>query len=254
VRFLFKKKRNIPIVIGIFVLAYLLFAVFGPPYPDLAVLKTKYPVPYFSAGEKRYLFKLTSARPARWVSLGSVSPIAVQAIRLSEDSGFFQHDGFDAKEMKESLKKNLKTLQYARGGSTITQQVVKNVFLSNRKTLRRKIKELVLAYDLDKELSKRRILEIYLNIAEWGDGIFGITEASAHYFHKHPAYLTAREGAFLAMLLPNPKQYSSSFRQRSLTRFARKRIHSILGKLAATGYLTHEEMKAEKETPFWFEE
>jgi monofunctional biosynthetic peptidoglycan transglycosylase len=132
--------------------------------------------------------------------------------------------------------------------------VVKNVFLSNEKTLWRKAQEAVLAVRIERQLTKARILEIYLNIAEFGEGLYGIGPASRHYFSKAPSELTAKEGAFLAMLLPSPKKYAVSFRKKALTPYAASTVRSILGKLLATGRLTNEEYQVVLHAPLSFED
>ena len=193
------------------------------------------------------------SRPSGWVPLGDISRPAVGAILISEDWAFYQHNGFDAQQIKESLEKNLREGRYARGASTITQQVVRNIYLEREKNLWRKLRELFLALRLEKELKKGRILEIYLNIAEWGEGIYGVRAAARHYFAKSPSELSAKEGAFLAMLLPNPQKYSVSFRKRRLTRYATRTIGSILRKMAQAGYLTWPDAEFEIGMPLSFE-
>jgi monofunctional biosynthetic peptidoglycan transglycosylase len=191
--------------------------------------------------------------PAGWTRLSDISSLAVGAIVVSEDWAYFSHRGYDANQIREALKHDIEKGSFARGASTITQQVAKNVFLSQEKTLWRKLKELFLAVRLDRELGKRKVLETYLNIVEWGPGIFGVSSASRHYFDKAPSELTAREGAFLAMLLPSPIRYSQSFRQKSLTRYAKSTIHRILEKMAQAGYLTEEESQQAKSAHLSFE-
>ena len=117
----------------------------------------------------------------------------------------------------------------------------------------RKLKELLLALQLEKSVKKNKILEIYLNIAEWGEGFFGINDAARIYFQKEPSQLTAKEGAFLAMLLPSPHRYGQSFRKKKMTRFAMEMIDSILEKMVQAGYLDSERVDQEKQVPFSFE-
>jgi monofunctional biosynthetic peptidoglycan transglycosylase len=163
---------------------------------------------------------------------------------VSEDWAFYQHDGIDTQQIQEVLKKDLPRGKISRGASTITQQVVKNVYLDQSKSALRKLKEILIALQLDREVSKNRILEIYFNIAEWGEGVFGIREAAAHYFSKSPHELSAKEGAFLAMLLPSPKRYSQSFKKGELTPYAERTVHSILRKMAQAHYLTEDELSS----------
>lgn len=223
------------------------------PLPDPGVLKVKYPwLTVEENGGVSVVFR--NGQPPLWVPLNEMSEMAIQAVRLSEDWGFFGHEGVDFHEIKESFKKNLVEGEYARGASTITQQVARNLFLVKDKTLQRKIREIILAKKMEKILTKNKILEIYLNIVEWGDGVYGIKQASQLYFSKEPWELGAKEGAFLAMLLPSPKRYSESFREGELSPYARKITHSILRKLHRAGYLTEEALNQEERVPLSFEE
>lgn len=220
---------------------------------DVGALRTSYPKVIYNAKEKTDSIEVVAKRPPDWTPLSSTSKVAVAAIVLSEDWAFYQHNGFDWEQIRNSVETNLKKGKFARGGSTITQQVAKNVFLTNEKTIWRKVQEAVLTVRLERHLSKARILEIYLNIAEFGEGIYGVGPASRHYFRKHPSQLNAKEGAFLAMLLPSPKKYSVSYRKKVLTPYAASTIRSILGKLLATHRLTQEQYYAAVGTPLSFE-
>jgi monofunctional biosynthetic peptidoglycan transglycosylase len=222
-------------------------------FPDVSVVKTRYPVVRYQGKKQPATVTISKLRPSGWTSLGEVSKVAVGAIVVSEDWAFYQHKGYDANQIKEAIKEDWEEGRFARGASTITQQVVRNVFLDKDKNLWRKVKELILAVRIEESVGKRRILEIYLNIAEWGEGIFGIRQAARHYFGKDPSQLTAREGAFLAMLLPSPKRYSQSFRVRKLTAYARETVESILGKMTQARYLTEEERAAEMSAALSFE-
>ncbi len=144
----------------------------------------------------------------QWVSLSKISIYLQKAVLIAEDDTFYEHHGVDFDEMWSSAKDNWKRGRYARGGSTLTQQVAKNLFLSPRKYLLRKLKEMILAFRLDRTLSKKRILEIYLNIAEWGPGIFGAEAAAREYFGKSAADLTLEEAVRLAAVLPSPLRHS----------------------------------------------
>lgn len=192
-------------------------------------------------------------RPWFWVSLRDISKPTIKAVQLSEDSAFFSHEGIDFHEIQESFERNWKEKEFARGGSTITQQVVKNVFLSSEKTLSRKLKEIILAKKLENTLEKNEILEVYFNIVEWGTGVGGVLQASKRYFNKHPSELGPKEGAFLAMLLPSPSRYSESFRQKKLTPYAKRRTENILLKLYKTGVISKEVYEVELQTPLSFE-
>jgi len=166
-----------------------------------------------------------------YVYLSNISKNLKNAVLTSEDGNFYGHSGFDFEEMKESFLKNLEKKTFARGGSTITQQLAKNLFLTSEKTILRKIKEAAITYKLENVLSKNEILERYLNVVEFGPNVFGVKAASEYYFKKEPADLSLLESAFLTLLLPNPKKYSVSFQKRQLTKFAKGRINQIINRM-----------------------
>jgi monofunctional biosynthetic peptidoglycan transglycosylase len=170
-------------------------------------------------------------KSSNYVRLSQISPNVKNAVIISEDVAFYSHHGFDYAEMKNSFQKNLKKLSFARGGSTITQQLAKNLYLNGEKTLTRKIKEVILTKRIEEKFSKNVILEKYLNVVEFGTDIYGIKAASEHYFQKPPSMISPLEAAFIAFLLPNPEKYSVSFKNKELTPFARERIKNILFKL-----------------------
>lgn len=182
-----------------------------------------------------------------YVSLQDVSKYIVDAIVLTEDSSFFDHQGFDWYEIQKSLQKNVTSLKYARGASTITQQLAKNVFLSPEKSILRKLREAYLTTQLEKAFSKRMILEKYLNVIEFGPNVFGVKAAARYYFSKSPAEVSLVEAAFLAFVLPNPKEYQKSYANKDLTDFARKRLHQIVRTMFRFGRITAEERTAASE-------
>jgi len=229
------------------------FMILKREFPEVQILKTHYPQVIYQGPKKPRVIKILPNPPPGWVRYESISKLAIYAVIVSEDGAFFTHEGFDPNELKEAIKEDLVERRFARGGSTITMQVVKNAFLTNEKSLYRKFKEFILAIRLDKDVSKKKILETYMNIVEFGEGIWGITQASRHYFQKHPSELTAKEGAFLAMLLPSPKKYSQSFRSKQLTRYASKTIDNILFRMMKAGYITEEDYEYERGTALSFE-
>jgi len=143
-----------------------------------------------------------------WVPLSRISSYMTKAVIIAEDDKFWSHAGFDFEAIEKSLEKDLKEKKFKFGGSTISQQLAKNLYLTPSKNPLRKIKEAILTWRIEKGLSKRRILELYLNVAEWGEGIFGIEAASRHYYGKTASALSAEEAAHLAAVLPNPRKYS----------------------------------------------
>lgn len=149
----------------------------------------------------------------KWVSMSQISPNVIKAVLIGEDDKFWNHEGFDVQGMEQALERSLKKGSVA-GGSTISQQLSKNLYLSPSKNPVRKIKEAIITWRIENTLSKRRILEIYLNVAEWGDGIFGIEAAARHYYHKSAKNLTGFEAARLAAVLPNPIKYDPTGNQK----------------------------------------
>ncbi len=143
----------------------------------------------------------------RWVPLSAIPRHVQRAVVVSEDGMFFSHGGVDWYEVRKSLEMNVKQGRIVRGGSTITQQLAKNLFLSTSRDPVRKFKELLITWMLEFTLPKSRILELYLNVIEWGRGIFGVEAASQRYFQKPAIRLTKDEGARLAAVIPSPLRY-----------------------------------------------
>lgn len=144
-----------------------------------------------------------------WVPLDHISKELVEAVLVAEDDRFYDHKGFDLIEIRNSMMENIRAGRWERGGSTITQQLAKNLYLSPDKTLRRKFDEMILTWSLETHLSKSRILELYLNYVDWGEGRFGAEEAARFYFSKPASKITRTEAASLAARLPNPDVLSS---------------------------------------------
>lgn len=147
--------------------------------------------------------------------LDQISPYLQKCVLTSEDPSFFSHRGFINEAFKQSILKNIRTKKFSRGASTISMQLVKNVFLTREKTLSRKLEEILLVYILENNriVSKKRMLEVYFNIIEWGPNIYGIGEASAFYFQKKPADLNLKECLFLASIVPKPKKFMFQFNE-----------------------------------------
>jgi monofunctional glycosyltransferase len=141
----------------------------------------------------------------RWISYNRISPHLKRAVLVTEDSAFWQHDGVDFEQLKESMEMNIERMTFARGGSTITQQLAKNLYLSPSKNPIRKVRELLIARRLESELSKQRILELYLNVIEWGEGVYGADAAARTYFRKSASELSPDESAMLAAAIHNPR-------------------------------------------------
>lgn len=146
-------------------------------------------------------------RSLQWVELKQVNRDLIYAIVLSEDSHYFSHQGIDYDALVSAIGDNIKNREWRFGASTISQQTAKNLFLSSNKTLSRKFQELIITHRLERALSKNEILELYLNIIEFGPEIYGIEQACQYYFSKKPKDINAAEGAYLALLMPSPRKY-----------------------------------------------
>src|SRR5262249_21611280 len=204
--------------------------------PDVKTLRTKNPksTALMELRDQEYRQKGGKiARQQTWVPYGAISDHLKKAVLISEDAAFFSHKGVDVVELQEALKKDWETGSFKRGGSTITMQLAKNLYLNPSKNPLRKAKEIVIAYQIEQALSKRRIFEIYLNVVEFGRNIYGAEAAARHYFGKSAAKLDPLEAATLAALLPSPL----NSREKSLL----YRRNLILGRLASVGYLSAEE-------------
>ncbi|MBL7664281.1 MAG: penicillin-binding protein [Bacteriovoracaceae bacterium] len=180
-----------------------------------------------------------------WVEGPKISRYLMYAIVMSEDGQFFEHEGIDYNAVINSFANNLKQREYASGGSTLTQQVVKNIFLTNEKSLERKLREYFISKSLEQNLTKNKILELYLNIAEFGPDIYGVGQASLHYFGKSAEKITASEGAFLALMLPSPrKHYLSIYKNEYLSEKNRKKLRRILRDMLHLEYISPEQYQA----------
>jgi len=187
-----------------FPIAYLLWT------PDLSKLKKENPkkTALMEYREKTFKEKGRKYRiDQSWVPYSRISPYLIKAVLIAEDDKFWNHEGFDYEAIQKAIEKDLKAKKFKFGGSTITQQLARNLFLSPEKTMIRKFSEAVITWRMEKVLSKRRILELYLNVAEWGEGIFGAEAASRHHFGKPSSELNPEEAARLAAILPNPRRY-----------------------------------------------
>jgi len=208
--------------------------------PDVSLLATNYPTLTMSSQGSKRILKLSRSLPWHWYTLEQIAPEAVAAVVVSEDWAFFMHMGFDLGQIKDALWDALRGKRF-RGASTITQQLVKNLYLTSEKSLSRKVQELILSLKIEEALSKKRILELYLNVIEFGGGLYGVGSAADHYFRKSPATLTIKESAFLAMILPNPRIYSQSFRDRKMSDYAKKTIEAIINKMKQAKYISAQE-------------
>ena len=213
-----RKKSRLKRAILLLSVLLLLFTAFQFVYPDVSELKTKKPskTAFMSYREKewkregkKYMIN------QKWVPLRAISPYLVKAVLISEDDKFWSHEGFDYEAMQKAIEKDIKAKKFKLGGSTISQQLAKNLYLSPSKNPLRKIREAIITWRMERALSKKRILELYLNVAEWGDrGIFGIEAASRKYYGKSAAELAPEEASRLASVLPNPIKFNPLGSQR----------------------------------------
>ncbi len=170
-----------------------------------------------------------------WTPISEISPFLVHAVLAHEDASFFEHAGFAPWAIREALIRDLTAGRYVAGGSTITMQLVKNVFLHREKTLARKIQEVLLTWWTETRMEKERILELYLNVIEYGPGVYGIRHAAEHYFGRAPADLSPAESAFLALILPNPPAFHEMYERGEIPRAFRNRIASFVRICGARG-------------------
>ncbi len=154
----------------------------------------------------------------QWVPYANISNYLKSALIVAEDAKFVDHEGFDWEGIEKAYEKNLKKGRIAAGGSTISQQLAKNLFLSTRRTPWRKGEEALITIMLEMVMDKRRIFEIYLNVIEWGDGVFGAEAAARHYYQISAAQLSADQAALLAAMVPNPRYYDKHREARGLLR------------------------------------
>jgi len=212
-------KRLVFIILFIVLLPliYLLFI------PDISKLKKENPkkTAFMEYREKEWKEKGKKYKINQiWVPLSKVSPYLIKAVIIVEDDKFWKHEGFDFDALEKAIEKDIETMKFKLGASTITQQLVKNLYLSPAKNPLRKIAEAIITWRIEKALSKKRILELYLNVIEWGNGIYGIEAVSRHYYGKSSSKLTPQEAVRLAAVLPNPRKYSPIGNQRFVIRRA----------------------------------
>lgn len=176
-----------------------------------------------------------------YTPLKNISPYLQRTLILTEDSSFYSHNGFDSEGIEHCIEQMKEKKRIVCGGSTISQQLSKNMFLTRNKNFVRKGIEALITIKIEKRLSKKEILEKYLNVVQFGKNIFGVKQAAQFYFKKQPSQLDPVESAFLAMVLPNPEKYSQSYYRKDLTRFARHRISKILGDMFKYKSLSEEQ-------------
>ncbi len=198
--------------------------------PDVSALATRNPstTALMRARAEEARAAGRRARPAWiWVPRSRISPHLQRAVIVSEDAGFYTHHGFDWKGIRDAAVRNLEAGEIEAGGSTITQQLAKNLYLSSERTWWRKLHEALIVWALERRLSKPRILELYLNVVEWGDQVYGAEAAARHHFGKSARELTPEEAALLAAILPSPRRYDPLI----VTAYLARRQQQILARM-----------------------
>lgn len=189
----------------------------------------------------RYHPLVVGPKNPRWTPLKRISPYLRAAVVAGEDQKFYRHKGFDFAALREAALRDLEERRFAAGGSTITQQLAKNLYLSREKSLLRKLREALIARELERHLSKRRILELYLNVVELGPGVWGAEHGARFYFGKGASALNPKEAAFLAAMLPGPQTAYNPYKNlRRVERRSRKLLRGMLW----AGVLTRQEYLA----------
>jgi monofunctional biosynthetic peptidoglycan transglycosylase len=219
-----------------------------PARDDVRALARRNPTTTGVMRQREEEARATGRRPRHeqsWVPLGRISRHLVHAVLSAEDQNFFGHQGVDWDAIEKSVTEDRKRWSFARGGSTITQQLAKNLFFTTRKSPIRKLRELVVARWLENDLGKPRILELYLNVIEWGDGVYGAQAAAQRYFGKPASLLDADEAAGLAGMIPNPRRINPRV---DPARFARAQ-RRVVWLMAHAGYLSRSGLGAEPPPP-----
>jgi monofunctional biosynthetic peptidoglycan transglycosylase len=236
-----KKKLALWIVAGSLIALCAITASIWIRLPDVAFLEKQNP-------RETALMRERGKKPKqRWVPLTQISEPLVQAVLMGEDAGFYGHQGFDLYEIQRAFERNWEEGRTVRGASTITQQLAKNLFLSTKRSYFRKLEEALIAYRLERSLSKKRILELYLNVIEWGDGVYGVEAAAREVFGKPAAGLDPAEGALLAAMIPSPLRLQPCARPKSV----RSRQERILRWMRNANRLSEEEYRAALDERLW---
>jgi monofunctional glycosyltransferase len=214
-------------------------------FPDVAALAKQAPKTTAFMDERRAQLRAAGKDGTihyTFVPYARISPYLRRAVLVAEDNDFYQHNGVDVKGMQEAIRKDWERRRITHGGSTITQQLAKNLYLSPSRNPLRKIKEFFIARALENHLTKKRILELYLNVVEMGERVYGAEAASRAYFHTSAAGISPSQAALLAGCLPNPRAMNPAAPNKRL----RARQRMILSRMRRWGYLVEEEVLTEK--------
>lgn len=241
-----KKTKKLYIIFLILIISIPLAATyFLLSIPDVEYLKSENPKTTAMIEQRKQeaqkLGKILKIRQ-KFTSFNAIPNLLKHTIMVSEDTAFYQHEGIDYFELKESIKKNLKEGKKARGGSTITQQLAKNLFLSTEKSYYRKLKEIAIAKKLEQHLSKDRIFSLYLNVIELGNGIFGVEAGAEYFFNKSVSRLSLYEILRLAAVIPKPLKVTPL----SNSNYLKWRVNLLLDRLIQYNYISESQYEAAK--------
>ncbi|MCP5052096.1 MAG: monofunctional biosynthetic peptidoglycan transglycosylase [bacterium] len=240
-----KRKIFLFILLGIFLAVSLFIAYFFLSLPDVSYLKQKNPKTTAMMEQRKQQAQKkgkTYRIRHKWVSFRAIPRLLKQTVLIAEDAAFYQHEGIDYYELKEAIKRNLRDGKKSRGGSTITQQLAKNLFLSTEKSYYRKIKELFIAKKLERHLTKDRIFSIYLNVIEFGPGIFGVEAAARHYFGKPVGQINLEQIIRLVSVIPKPLKVTPL----SNSKYLKWRANLLLDRLKKYGHVSSYQYHREK--------
>jgi monofunctional biosynthetic peptidoglycan transglycosylase len=235
--------KRILLLVLLFLAVWLIWEVVT--FPDVAALAKQPPATTAFMEQRKKQLRAEGKDDTlewRWVPYGRISPYLRRAVLVAEDNSFYEHEGVDVKGMKEAFEKDWKKRKITHGGSTITQQLAKNLYLSPSRNPLRKVREYFIARSLEKHLTKKRILEIYLNSVEMGERVYGAEAAARHYFGKSASALSTSEAALLAGCLPNPRVMNPGKPNKRL----RARQRMILSRMKRWGYIFEREVLTEK--------
>jgi monofunctional biosynthetic peptidoglycan transglycosylase len=233
------------LILAIFVIVILVIAWEWITFPDVAKLATQNPATTAFMDERRAELRAEGKDDHllyAWAPYAKISPYLRRGVLVAEDNAFYEHNGVDVRGFEEALRKDWERKKMTHGGSTITQQLAKNLWLSPSRNPLRKIKEYFLARSLENHLSKKRILELYLNVVEMGERVYGAEAAARYYFHESASALTPQQAALLAGCLPNPRLMNPGAPNRRL----RWRQRMILSRMRRWGYLFEKDVLTSK--------
>lgn len=230
----------------LFVVVVVLFAGYEwITFPDVSELATKPPATTAFMERRKAELRAAGKSDAidyRWVPYARISPYLRRGVLVAEDDTFYEHDGVDVKALQEAVRKDWERKKATHGGSTITQQLAKNLYLSPSRNPLRKVKEYFIARSLESHLTKKRILELYMNVVEMGERVYGAEAAAQKYFHTSASSLSPSQAALLAGCLPNPRIMNPAAPNKRL----RFRQRMVLSRMRRWGYLFEKEVLTEK--------